>query len=364
MFMNEKIHRFIPAVVLLILFVAGIGWQLGKVNRKPFDFPVILGETVAEPTGIPVPPLTVAGIFSSDHSWIASLPQEKTVTMIATGDVIPARSVNYKMVTGHGFRWPFEKTAEVLRSADLTLINLETPLLSNCPITVEGMLFCGDARAVEGLTFAGVDVATLGNNHVGNHYLTGVEETKKILTDASILPIAEGAGYKEVKGTRFAFLSYNDIGASEPGVPWADENKIRADITEAREHADVVIVSYHWGTEYVTEPTGRQKSLAHFTIDSGADVVLGNHPHWIQPIELYKDKFIIYAHGNFVFDQEWSEETKLGVVGKYVFYEGKLVDVEYLPVRIVEYGQPYFLAGSEAEKILDAMQAASVRLAQ
>jgi len=357
--MNEKVQRFIPAIILLLIFVIGIQWQLGNVHRKPFSLPDILVAISPEPTSAPIPPLTIAGIFSSDHTLTSALPQEKTVTMMATGDVLPARSVNYKMVTGHGFLWPFEKTAEVLQSADLTVINLETPLLADCPITVTGMLFCGDARVVEGLIFSGVDVATLGNNHMGNHYREGVEETINILSGAGILPIAEGAGYKEVKGTRFAFLSYNDIGAPEPGVPWADEDKIRADIAEARKYADVIIVSPHWGTEYVTEPNDRQKSLARFFIDSGADVVLGNHPHWIQPVELYKDKFIIYAHGNFVFDQEWSEETKLGVVGKYTFYEQKLVDVEYLPVRIVDYGQPYFLTGEDAQNILDRMRAAS-----
>lgn len=355
----EKMHRFIPAIILLFLFVAGIGWQLGKVNRKPFDFPYILGEEVVAPTAAHVSSLTLSDIFSADHSRIDSLPQDKIVTMIATGDVIPARSVNYKMATGHGFRWPFEKTAEVLAGADLTVINLETPLLNSCPITVEGMLFCGDAKAAEGLVFVGVDVATLGNNHVGNHYLEGIVETRRILDGVGILSVSEGISYKEVKGVTFAFLAYNDIGAPEAGVPWADENKIKEEVAQARKNADVVVVAYHWGTEYVTMPTGRQQELAHLTVDSGADVVLGNHPHWIQPVELYKGKFIIYAHGNFVFDQEWSDETKLGVVGKYVFYEGKLVDVVYMPVKIMDYGQPYFLSGAEAEKILQKMKADS-----
>jgi poly-gamma-glutamate synthesis protein (capsule biosynthesis protein) len=117
-----------------------------------------------------------------------------------------------------------------------------------------------------------------------------------------------------------------------------------------------VVVSFHWGVEYVTEPTQRQIDLAHLAIDAGADIILGNHPHWVQPVEIYKDKCIIYAHGNFVFDQEWSEETKRGVVGRYTFYEGKLVDVEYLPIRIVDYGQPYFLKGTEAEQIMKHMK--------
>lgn len=360
--MMEKTYRFIPALILLFFFVAGIGWQLGKVHRKPFSLPDILIPVSPEPADATIPRLTIESIFSSGHAWISSLPQEKTVTMIATGDVIPARSVNYKMVTGHGFRWPFEKTAEVLAGADLTVINLETPLLFRCPITVEGMLFCGDAKVTEGLQYAGVDVATLGNNHVGNHYQEGILETRKILDGAGILSVSEGISYKEVKGITFAFLAYNDIGAPEAGVPWADENKIKEEVAQARKNADVVIVAYHWGTEYVTEPTSRQRELAHMTVDSGADVVLGNHPHWIQPVELYKDKFIIYAHGNFVFDQEWSEETKLGVVGKYIFYEGRLVDVEYMPVKIMDYGQPYFLEGVERQRVLDAMKMNSERM--
>lgn len=315
------------------------------------------------PTPTPIPIITLTAVFTADHSWVGTLPKDKTVTMIATGDVMPARTVNDQMVKRKDFRWPFEKTAHVLASADLTVINLETPLRTDCTPTNQGMIFCGDARAAEGLVFTGVDVATLGNNHVGNYFKEGVEETKMILSNAGILPVAEGITYREVKGIRFAFLSYNDIGAPEAGVPWAEEEIITREVAKARENADVVIVSYHWGVEYVTQPSEMQRELAHLTIDAGADVVLGNHPHWIQPVEIYNGKFIIYAHGNFVFDQEWSEETKTGVVGKYTFYEGTLVDVEYLPIRIIDYGQPYFLAGEEAARIVQSLEQASTALA-
>ncbi len=349
----EKFVRFIPTITLLLAFSAIVLLQSGKGTSPAVESPDILGEMQS---------ITLDQIFAPDHTWAKNLPGEKTVTIMATGDVMPARSVNYKMVTQNNFRWPFEKTADVLSDADLTVINLETPLVARCKPTNEGMIFCGDPRAVEGLTFAGVDVATLGNNHAGNYDEQGVEETKTILTQAGILPVTGGVAYKEVKGTRFALLSYNDIGSPEPGVPWADENKMKEDIAEAREHADIVIVAYHWGVEYVTEPNARQRELAHLAINAGADVILGNHPHWVQPVEQYKDKFVMYAHGNFVFDQEWSEETKRGVVGRYTFYEGKLVDVEYLPIRIVDYGQPYFLEGQEARSILTGMHEASVAL--
>ncbi len=361
---------YVRAVVLIILvFVFGILAILySRVLPRSTIIPDILSNVSVTPLGWPMltqptfSPMTLATIFSADHAWVQSLPKEKTITMIATGDVIPARSVNYKMVTGKGFLWPFEKTKDILSAADLTIINLETPLIADCRPTVDGMIFCGSDKAVEGLISAGVDIATLGNNHAGNYDVEGVEETKKVLTQAGVTPVAIGPAYKEIKGTRFAFLSYNDIGIPEEGIPWADEGKIKVDIATAKKSADIVIVSYHWGVEYVTKPSARQRTLAHMTVDAGADVVLGNHPHWIQPVELYNGKFIIYAHGNFVFDQEWSAETKLGVVGRYTFYDNKLVDVEYLPIRIVEYGQPYFLEGAAASNVMRQMQEASIAL--
>ncbi len=355
-----------------LLFVVGfLAYHGAGLHKSEVAIPVVTGSVLSVAGGsgwpeytspTPIPSVDVQRIFSRDHSWAARLPPSKTVTMIATGDVLPARSVNYKMVTGNGFLWPFEKTKDVLAAADVTVVNLETPLLSNCQPTQTGMSFCGDARAAEGLVYAGVDVATLGNNHTGNHALAGIKETVSILRKAGIEPIGIGPVYKEFKGFRFAFLSYNDIGAREPGVPWADDGTVEKEIREARKNADIVIVAPHWGVEYVTQPSPRQRELARLMIDAGADVIIGNHPHWIQPVEFYKGKFIIYAHGNFVFDQEWSEETKVGIVGRYTFFEGNLVDVEYMPVRIVGYGQPYFLEGSQKNDLLKTMESASKAL--
>lgn len=189
-----------------------------------------------------------------------------------------------------------------------------------------------------------------------------MKATEKILHDAEIETVNSNILYKEAEGIRFAFLAYNDIGAFEAGVSWAEDAKIIADIKEAKNNADIVIVSYHWGVEYTDVLSQRQIDLAHRTIDAGADLILGNHPHWIQPVELSNGKFIAYAHGNFIFDQEWSAETKRGVVGKYMFYDKKLVDVEYLPVRIIDYGQSYFLPQEEAKSLLDRMKENSVRL--
>lgn len=306
---------------------------------------------------------SVDKIFSNDHLWIATLSAERIRTLLATGDVIPARVVNIQATKFNNFKWPYEKTHNILKSADITFINLETPLIKDCPLINEGFKFCGSYKNIEGLIFSGVDVASLANNHAGNYGLDAIKETAGLLTNNNILATGiNGAIYKDVRGLKLAFLGYNDIGYKQDGISWADEEKIRTEIIEAKKNAGIVIVTFHWGVEYQSQPDERQKYLGHFTIDAGADLVIGNHPHWIQPVEVYKGKLITYAHGNFVFDQEWSLKTKQGVVGKYTFYDNQLIDLEFLPIQIENYGQPYFLKGNERQKILDEMKDESLKL--
>lgn len=312
--------------------------------------------------------LDLEGIFLNQNK------EEGNIVLIATGDIIPARSVNFQTTSRGDFRWPYEKTGNILWNADITFINLETPLLTSCPVTNEGMIFCGDKRNVEGLRYVGVDVVNLANNHAGNYGKTGIDETIGNLEKEGILVTGanNGVAIKEVKGVKFGFLGYNDIG-EDPVVSKADEGKMTKEINETKGRVDVLVVAFHWGAEYQSQPDLRQRELGKLAIDSGADLVIGNHPHWIQPIEFYqprvvsggretRKKLITYAHGNFIFDQEWSQKTKEGVVGKYFFNDKQLVGVEYLPVEIKDFGQPYFLEGERRKNILDYMYQESLRL--
>jgi poly-gamma-glutamate synthesis protein (capsule biosynthesis protein) len=103
--------------------------------------------------------------------------------------------------------------------------------------------------------------------------------------------------------------------------------------------------------------------LAHAAIDAGADFIIGNHPHWVQGVEIYKGKWITYAHGNFIFDQMWSYETRVGVIGKYTFYDDTLIGVEFIPIRIDNYAQPNPMTGQERQDTLDIMKKDTADLA-
>lgn len=353
-------HRYIFFLFIGVWFVFLVIFLGTRLSRQRIS---VLNETKIDERVEVVAPLSIERIFADDHHWVATLSAQRVRTLIVTGDIIPARSVNAQVLTHNDFPWPYRKTEELLRSGDITFSNLETPLIPNCPVTNEGMIFCGDVRNVEGLVFAGVDVVSLANNHAGNYGALGVESTVEFLAKNDIL--ATGVGgvvVKDVRGLRFAFLGYNDVSPPQRGISHVEEETIKRDIAQAKKRADVVVVMYHWGAEYQSQPDERQLYLAHFTVDAGAGLVLGNHPHWIQPVELYKGKVIMYAHGNFVFDQMWSQKTREGVVGRYTFYDKNLIDVAFTPISIEEYGQPRMLSTKEQKRILEEVKRESLEM--
>ena len=331
----------------------------------------------ASPSAQPSPsPSAVAGI-SLDAIFgkapdLSRIPDSRKVTMVVTGDVIPARNTNEQMLKKNDFNWPFEATTDYLHSGDIEFINLEAPLFSTCKASPTGMSFCGDPRFINGLNYAGVSVANLSNNHLTNFGPTGTNSTEQLLTAHQIQPAGLGLiAHMTVKGVRFAFLGFNGVGTAVPRAEMARE------IALARPTADVVVVQFHWGKEYVLTPQSTNDAIApdnpqeigHLAIDDGADLVIGNHPHAVQGVEVYKGRLITYAHGNFVFDQMWTpdpgqEDPRNGVVGKYTFVDGKLAAVEYKPTRIYEYGQPRFLTGPYADYVLSLMKTSTDLIAR
>jgi len=354
--------------IVLIIFFACVGYfifrkdaPLSLKNSIQYIAPSIsVGSGFSLLKQEVVPSLSIDSIYINDHTWTATLSAVHKRVLVASGDIIPARSVNFQTVKRGNYMWAFQNISSILSSGDSTVVNLETPLLSQCPVTVEGMIFCGSKRHIEGLRASGVDVVGLSNNHIGNYGRDGIEETKKLLEEngMSVTGI-NGPVVRDVKGLKFSFLAYNEIGTPEPMVSWLDEETMVQEIIQAKKTSDVVIVMLSWGVEYTDRPTENQRRIGKIAIDAGADLILGNHPHWIQGVELYKGKLIVYAQGNTIFDQMWSEETKKGVIGKYTFYDKELIDVEFIPTYIKDYGQPVVLDGKEKDIILQKMKTVS-----
>ena len=289
---------------------------------------------LAQPqTNFPLDKVTLNRSFFGDLLGL----KKKPVVMVATGDVMLGRSVNAKMRALDNWQHPFLKTAHLLKSADLTFINLESPFADNCPTTNEGMIFCADPRAIEGLLLAGIDIVSLANNHARNYGQAGLDKTTSLLKENGLHPVGEGESLLlEVEGIKFGFLAFNLTG-------WYAQEEILTLVEKMDPQVDVLVVSFHWGVEYASRPSDRQVALAHRVVESGADLILGHHPHVIQPVEEYLGATIVYSLGNFVFDQPWSEATKKGLVGIFTFENKKLVQSEFKEIYIEGYSQPRFV---------------------
>jgi poly-gamma-glutamate synthesis protein (capsule biosynthesis protein) len=330
------------------------------------------------PTPTPIPHLSLSGLFHPTGQ--VQTDPAHTWTLIATGDTIPARLVNIAATQRNDFLWPFRPIADYVKNADVTFVNLETPLLQGCPARSDGLVFCGDPRFVNGLTLIGTKVVNLANNHV--YAGPDTERTQQLLQQNGI-PSETNLGppvILNVKGLRVAFIGCNAV----TGGPPVDRAALTADIQHARDQADVVIVQFHWGKEYERQPLiapgiapDDPIELGHLAIDSGADLVIGNHPHWVQGVEVYKNHLITYAHGNYVFDQVncypsigsdyktyCSDDTRTSVVGTYTFDGARLVGTTWKPTYIDPTYQTQWADPTRAAQVLQTMEDASVALAQ
>jgi len=288
-------------------------------------------------------------------------------TLVVTGDIIPARGVNYIATQRHDFLWPFRPTASFTKNADITFIDLEAPLFTGCPVSAaSSFTFCGDPRFVSGLKLMGADVASLANNHTSNYGAEGITLTDQLLHKNGILSTGLGpVAVINVRGVKFGFIAFNGVGRT------IDKVALKAGIQRARQLADVVVVQFHWGKEYERQPMAdpgvptpdNPVTIGHLSIDWGADIVIGNHPHWYQGVEVYHGKLITYSHGNFVFDQMWSEETREGIIGTYTFYGTRLIAASWRVVRSYDYGQPVFMNQRDSTTALQTMESASDQLA-
>src|SRR5258708_32774 len=161
-------------------------------------------------TGRP-PALSLQELFHPTYN----VPEDpsKIRTLLVSGDIIPARGVNYFATVKHDFLWPFRPTADYTKNADITYINLESPLFAGCPVSpAESFTFCGDARFVNGLNFMGAKVANLANNHLSNYGTHGISETDQRLQPHAILTSALGpVAVIDVRGIKIRFLGFNDL---------------------------------------------------------------------------------------------------------------------------------------------------------
>lgn len=255
-------------------------------------------------------------------------------TIIFVGDIMLGRSVMRKTIEMKDNLYPFRKVSDFLKSSNLTFANLENPIVKDCPETVGGFKFCTNYEISEGLRFSGIDIVSLANNHSRNYGLEGFNETKDHLNNLDISYVGDNnLVIRKANETTFGFLGFdytlkNDL-----------ENDLKL-IEKSDKEVDVLIVGVHWGEEYKDKANTWQRLTAKKMVDSGADCIIGGHPHWVQDYEEINGKPVYYSLGNFIFDQMWSEETKKGLIVKLTYQKDNLIKKEEFNTYINSIGKP------------------------
>ena len=367
-----KVHKILLFILLLsFILLLAANWYVKRLIKQYDVGPVTITntpslnvdktETKPEAVSILQPKteykeITGLGDIFTNNSDIEKSDNESIIDLTFTGDVMLARYVEVLSNQKNDYEWMFSDTKSVFTS-DLNIINLETPINNDCEIKTDGLIFCASSKYLKPLKNANINVVNIANNHAMDKGENGVKETIDLLNSSNFLVtgIPEPV-YKTVKDTKFAFLGYSELTCNNKFIGCTNNSpKIINDIQLAKTNSDFVIVMYHFGTEYTYNPTTSQKQLSYLAIDNGADLVIGHHPHWYQPIELYKDKIIIYSHGNFIFDQMWSKETKQGIVSKFKILNNKVIDLDITPIEIVDYGRPYIPENNNIIKHLESI---------
>jgi hypothetical protein len=328
-----------------------------------------------------------------------------TWTLVAGGDIMLDRGLHtairvekrgvdfpfaggYADITSHyccsSFGWQLPRAKrtggagtvrELFSGADLAIANFENPAPDKWRFHQHGTVFSAEPAKIEGLANAGLDWVSLANNHIRDAGGSGIVQTRKNLARWGIESGGAGADLSEARAPSLlkvgdvtvAILAYDTIAkyyaatADRAGSAQLSAKVVREDVRRAREAgADVVIVFPHWGIEYQATATKVQKTLGHAAIDAGADLVIGNHPHWAGAMEVYKDKPIWYALGNLVFDQTWSEPTMEGLTLELTFDGRKLLQARMRPHLILDRAQPNLLdPAGDGKVVMDQVFKAS-----
>jgi poly-gamma-glutamate synthesis protein (capsule biosynthesis protein) len=313
-------------------------------------------------------------------SWTGPLPGspeagEDLVELVAVGDIMLSRTVEERTEV-FGTSYPLEAVAEVLRSADIAIGNLESPLSVTGEPLQKRFLFRAHPGHAEALAHAGIDVVSLANNHQLDYGEEGFVETLEALRAAGVSHVGAGLSYaeahtpliREVKGRRIAFLAYAASrweGSSELPtrdlVSFADLATIREDVRRAGELADLVVVIMHLGTEYQRYPDEEQLAVSRAAIEAGACLVIGHHPHVVQAVEPYGGGFVAYSLGDFVFDIDVGDATRYGSILRVLLGDEGVQAIDLLPVRIVDDVQPRLLVGEDGHPAVTEVFRASPR---
>lgn len=266
---------------------------------------------------------------------IESEPKGTTsISVLAFGDMMLGRAVGKAIKSDIEPLNPFTNIIELVDNQDFITANMEGPITARGELCSKlGYVIYSSPEPLRLVSEAGMNILSLANNHSWDCGREGYLDTQKILRENNIdyfggQNIEESFIVKNTDAGRVGFVGIEDFINPDGMSPYYKF------LEYLDSHLDFIIVSIHWGDEYKLNPSSRQVKVGHKLIESGADVVIGHHPHVVQPVEIYRDGIIFYSLGNFIFDQI-EPETKKGLAVDMVLDTDDKDNFKLIPFDIV-----------------------------
>ena len=304
-------------------------------------------------------PLLETTSYVSGYYTLGSKAEINQVTLLTLGDLMLDRNVMSLTQKDGSYDYPFKKLDLFLKGSDYRLANLEGPITDFKSVSNSGnqfkFTFSPSFLAALAKRF---EIFSLANNHTQNFGTNGLAQTRNNLKDAEIEFFGDPQNNDKLLSTiivknnlKIGLIGYHALVPTKLSV-------ITAEIKALKKQTDWVIVYVHWGNEYREFFSFGQQKMAHDLIDAGADLILGSHPHVIEPLEIYKNKVIFYSLGNFIFDQYFSQAVSQGLsVGIVLDKVKNKTQSEYylMPFKISKVSQAEVMSLEEAQAVLDKL---------
>ncbi|MDP3881228.1 MAG: CapA family protein [bacterium] len=284
----------------------------------------------------------------------ANFSRESEILFV--GDIMFARKIA-ALGEEKGLSYPFELIKERLLEADIVIANLEGPISSRGKNQGSIYSFRFKPEIVSVLKEANIGVVSLANNHIWDWGIDALSDTLLHLESAGVKFSGTGLNYEaaneparfRIGKNEFAMFSFTNLypasleaSSARAGISDFDISLLENKIKDLKgDGVDIVIVSFHWGSEYETHSSSGEQIIARSLIDMGADLIIGHHPHVVQEIEEFKGKYIAYSLGNFIFDQNFSADTSHGLMLSVRVKGGEIEAVEAIKVCFNELYQPF-----------------------
>jgi poly-gamma-glutamate synthesis protein (capsule biosynthesis protein) len=345
--------KYVLRIIAACCVVAGIIWFLVSEQKE---------------VSIRIPAKDVKEVIDTKSSTSFTenkIEERKTVNFLFAGDVMLDRTVRQN-INMKGVEYFTRDIQDIFMENDIVMVNMEGPITDKVSVSNVAQdnpnhfkFTFEPIHTKDFLEFNRINAVSIGNNHILNFGIEGVAQTEEFLQQNKILYVgvpkedAKNIVYKDINGKKIAFVPYNDF--APPSFERTVEN-----VKEAKDNSDFVIVFAHWGQEYNKKMTTTQQNQAHQFIDVGANVIIGAHPHVIEPMEIYGKGIVFYSLGNFIFDQFFDEDVKERLLVHMLIDEDNKLQFILIPLYTGSYGKLELADEVRREKILQEIANNSV----